>query len=154
MLVPGYIPYTGGNTVLDLIHLAGGLLPIADRAKIRLVRSFPKGSPARVLPVDYEEIAMGTDSSTNYAILPNDRLVVPRDPAYTMDKATAIKLSSEFGLKGAQASLDRDRSEDRSAEKSVYFGRKPSPPREDEATERSWSSVSARLKASWTSSSS
>ena len=72
-----------------MIHLAGGLLPIADRAKIRLVRSFPKGSPARVLPVDYEEITMGTDSSTNYPTLPNDRLVVPRDPAYTMDKATA-----------------------------------------------------------------
>jgi protein involved in polysaccharide export with SLBB domain len=76
--IPGRLPHTGGDTVLDVVQYAGGLLPTADKSRIRLIRSFPKGSPARVLPVDYEEIAMGTDSSTNYAILPNDRLVVPR----------------------------------------------------------------------------
>jgi polysaccharide biosynthesis/export protein len=75
---PGHICYTGGDTVLDLIQYAGGLLPTADKARVRLIRSFPKGSPAQVLPVNYEEIAMGTDSSTNYPMLPNDRLVVPR----------------------------------------------------------------------------
>ena len=75
---PDGLPYTGGDTVLDLVQYAGGLLPTADKSKIRLIRSYPKGSPARVLPVDYEEIAMGTDSSTNYAMLPNDRLVIPR----------------------------------------------------------------------------
>ena len=74
---PGSLPYTGGDTVLDLVQYAGGLLPSADKSRIRLIRSFPKGSPARVLPIDYEEITMGTDSSTNYAILPNDRLVIP-----------------------------------------------------------------------------
>jgi protein involved in polysaccharide export with SLBB domain len=132
VLLPGRIPYTGGDTVLDLIHHAGGLLPIADRVKIRLVRSFPKGSPTQILPVDYEELTMGTDSSTNYAILPNDRLVVPHDPSYKLDKASAVKLSSEFGLKGAQARLDRDSSDDRDSEKSIYFGRKPSPPRQVE----------------------
>jgi polysaccharide export outer membrane protein len=75
--VPGRLPYTGGDTVLDLLYYAGGLLRSADKAHIRLVRSFPKGSPPQVLPINCEEIAMGTDSSTNYAILPNDRLVVP-----------------------------------------------------------------------------
>jgi protein involved in polysaccharide export with SLBB domain len=78
VLLPGRLPYTGGDTVLDLVQDAGGLLPTADKGRIRLIRSFPQGSPTQVLPVDYEEIAMGTDSSTNYAILPNDRLVVPR----------------------------------------------------------------------------
>ncbi len=78
VVMPGRLPYTGGDTVLDLVQYAGGLLPTADKGRIRLIRTFPKGSPARVLPVNYEEIAMGTDSSTNYAILPNDRLVVPR----------------------------------------------------------------------------
>jgi protein involved in polysaccharide export with SLBB domain len=75
--IPGSLPYTGGDTVLDLIQYAGGLLPSADKARIRLIRSFPKGSPARVLPINYEEITMGTDASTNDAILPNDRLVIP-----------------------------------------------------------------------------
>jgi polysaccharide export outer membrane protein len=78
----GRMPVTGGETVLDAIHFAGGLLPSADQSKIRLIRSYPKGSPVQVLPINYEEVTMGTDSSTNYQILPNDRLVVPRDPAY------------------------------------------------------------------------
>jgi hypothetical protein len=37
-------------------------------------------SPAQSLPIDYEELTMGTDSSTNYHIFPNDRLVVPLNP--------------------------------------------------------------------------
>ena len=74
---PGRLPYTGGETVLDALQFAGGVLPSADRGKIRLIRSYPKGSPAQVLPINYEEITMGTDSSTNYKILPHDRLVVP-----------------------------------------------------------------------------
>ena len=78
--VPGRLPYTGNETVLDVIHFVNGLLSSADRSKIRLIRRFPKGSPVQVLPIDYEEITMGTDSSTNYQILPNDRLVVPRAP--------------------------------------------------------------------------
>jgi polysaccharide biosynthesis/export protein len=76
--IPGKLPYTGNDTVLDVIDYAGGLLPSADRSRIRLIRSFPKGSPVEVLPVDYDEVVMGTDSSTNYHFLPNDRLVVPR----------------------------------------------------------------------------
>jgi len=77
---PGRLPITGSDHVLDVIHYAGGLLPTADKSRIKLLRNFPKGSPVKVLPVDYEEIAMGTDSSTNYPIMPYDRLVVPRDP--------------------------------------------------------------------------
>jgi hypothetical protein len=77
-VIPGRLTYTGNDTVLDVIHYSGGLLPSADRSRIRLIRSFPKGSPVQVLPIDYEEIAMGTDSSTNYMLLPNDRLVIPR----------------------------------------------------------------------------
>jgi protein involved in polysaccharide export with SLBB domain len=76
---PGRIPFTGSERVLDVIHYAGGLLPSAHTGKIKLIRSFPKGSPVQVLPIDYEEITMGTDSSTNYEIMPFDRIVVPRD---------------------------------------------------------------------------
>jgi len=79
---PGRLPYTGNENVLDVIQFAGGLLPAADRSKVRLIRSYPKGSPVQVLPIDYEQVTMGTDASTNYKILPNDRLVIPRDPDY------------------------------------------------------------------------
>jgi polysaccharide biosynthesis/export protein len=77
VLLPNKLPYTGNETVLDVIHYAGGVLPSADRSKIRLIRSFPKGSPVEVLPINLDEVVMGTDSSTNHQILPNDRLVVP-----------------------------------------------------------------------------
>ncbi len=75
---PGRLPFTGSDRVLDVIHYAGGPLASADISKIKLIRSFPKGSPVQVLPIDYEEITMGTDSSTNYEIKPYDRIVVPR----------------------------------------------------------------------------
>lgn len=75
---PGSLPFTGGENVLDVIHFASGLTSAADQSKIRLIRSFPRGSPAQVMPIDYDEVVMGTDSSTNYQIMPNDRLVVPR----------------------------------------------------------------------------
>jgi polysaccharide biosynthesis/export protein len=84
---PGRIPYTGSETVLDVIHYASGIMPSADRSKIRLIRSVPKGSPVKVLPIDYEEITMGTDSSTNYQLLPGDRLVVPRNPNFKREAA-------------------------------------------------------------------
>ena len=71
------MPYTGNDTVLDAIHHGGGLLPSADRDAIRLVREYPPGSEIQVLPIDYEQIAMGTDRSTNYRMLPGDRLVAP-----------------------------------------------------------------------------
>ncbi len=77
---PGRLQFTGSERVLDVIHLSGGPLPSADRTKMKLIRSFPIGSPVQVLHIDYEEITMGTDSSTNYEIMPFDRIVVPRDP--------------------------------------------------------------------------
>jgi len=83
VMVAGKFAYTGNETVLDAIHCAAGLLPSADRSKVKLIRSYPRGSPVQVLPIDYEEVTMGTDASTNYQILPNDRLVIPRDPKYT-----------------------------------------------------------------------
>lgn len=113
--LPGRLPYTGGDTVLDVIQYAGGLLPTADKAQIRLIRSFPKGSPAQVLPINYGEVTMGTDSSTNYAMLPNDRLVIPR-----IESGPAVAASSEGGpsrdARASRASASR-------TAPSLYFNR-------------------------------
>jgi len=40
----------------------------------------PGDKSVHVFHVDYEEITGGTDSATNYPLVPGDRLVVPRDP--------------------------------------------------------------------------
>lgn len=85
----GRLPYTGNDYVLDAIHYSGGLLNTADRDAIRIIREYPPGSEIQVLPIDYEEITMGTDQSTNYRLLPGDRLVAPCVGASTKAKATA-----------------------------------------------------------------
>ncbi|QEH35904.1 ECF RNA polymerase sigma factor SigE [Aquisphaera giovannonii] len=74
---PDRFPVTGSESVLDAIHYAGGVLSWADRAGIKLVRSHPQGSAVQVLPIDYDQITMGADSSTNYQLMPGDRIVVP-----------------------------------------------------------------------------
>jgi polysaccharide export outer membrane protein len=88
---PGRFPFTGSERVVDVIHLAGGLLPEADRGRIKLIRSYPKASAAQILPVDYDEIMMGTDPRTNYEILPFDRLVVPGDALRPRSSSPARK---------------------------------------------------------------
>jgi RNA polymerase sigma factor (sigma-70 family) len=101
---PGRLPFTGGERVLDVIHFAGGVLRTADTSKIKLIRSYPKGSPVQVLPIDYEEVTMGTDPSTNYQILPSDRIVVPRSSSAAgwpakpaADAAGSIPVQSQSG---------------------------------------------------------
>lgn len=82
---PGRIVMTGNETVLDALNYAGGLMPTADPANIRLVRPAESiandGDRAAVLPVDYEAIVKRGDTTTNYQIFAGDRIVVYRDPA-------------------------------------------------------------------------
>jgi len=76
---PGRLPVTGSETVLDAINYAGGLLPAARDAKVRLVRPAPKGTDnEQVLPVDLDAIVQKADPTTNYQILPGDRIIVER----------------------------------------------------------------------------
>ena len=76
---PGRFAWTGNETVLDALHWAEGLTPEAAKDQVKLLRpSETPRTPARVLPVDYDQIMMGQDLTTNYRIWPGDRLVVPR----------------------------------------------------------------------------
>ena len=78
---PGKLPITGNETVLDAINYAGGLIPTASPQNIRLVRPAPPGACCeQVLPVNLSAIISGGDPTTNYQIMPGDRLVVYRDP--------------------------------------------------------------------------
>ncbi len=78
---PGRLTITGNETVLDAIQFAGGLLPTAAPQNIRLVRPAPPGACCdQVLPVNFSAIVNVGDATTNYQIMPGDRLVVYRDP--------------------------------------------------------------------------
>ena len=79
--VPGRLPITGNETVLDAINYAGGLIPTASTVNIRLVRPAPPGASCeQLLPVNYAAIINAGDTTTNYQMMPGDRLVVYRDP--------------------------------------------------------------------------
>jgi polysaccharide biosynthesis/export protein len=81
VLVPGKLPVTGNETVLDALQYAGGLLPTAAPNNIRLVRPAPPGACCEQnLPVNLSAITSGGDPTTNYQMMPGDRLVVYRDP--------------------------------------------------------------------------
>jgi polysaccharide export outer membrane protein len=78
---PGRLPVTGNETVLDAIQFAGGLIPTAAPQNIRLVRPAPPGACCeQILPVNLAAIMSGGDSTTNYQLMPGDRIVVYRDP--------------------------------------------------------------------------
>ena len=79
--VPGRLPITGNETVLDAINYAGGLIPTASPQNIRLVRPAPPGACCeQVLPVNLAAIISGGDPTTNYQLMPGDRIMVYRDP--------------------------------------------------------------------------
>ena len=81
VLIPGKLPITGNETVLDALEYAGGLMPTAAPRNIRLVRPAPPGACCeQLLPVNLAAITSGGDPTTNYQIMPNDRIVVYRDP--------------------------------------------------------------------------
>ncbi len=77
----GKFPITGNETVLDALNTAGGLIPTAAPQNIRLVRPAPPGACCeQKLPVNLAAIVSGGDTTTNYQLMPGDRLVVYRDP--------------------------------------------------------------------------
>ena len=79
--VPGRLPITGNETVLDAINYAGGLIPTASTVNIRLVRPAPPGACCeQLLPINYAAIVNAGDTTTNYQLMPGDRIVVYRDP--------------------------------------------------------------------------
>jgi polysaccharide export outer membrane protein len=81
VLITGKVPITGNETVLDAINYAGGLMPTAAPQNIRLVRPAPPGACCeQVLPVNLAAITSGGDPTTNYQLMPGDRIIVYRDP--------------------------------------------------------------------------
>jgi polysaccharide export outer membrane protein len=81
VLIPGKLPITGNETVLDALEYAGGLLPTAAPQNIQLVRPAPPGACCEQrLPVNLSAITNGGDPTTNYQLMPGDRIIVHRDP--------------------------------------------------------------------------
>lgn len=73
---PGFYPLIGRETVLDAILTAGGLSDRASKSNIVLTRASHPGDCRTVLPVCWNQIIQLGDSTTNYQIMPGDRIFV------------------------------------------------------------------------------
>jgi protein involved in polysaccharide export with SLBB domain len=88
------IPATGNETVLDAIGKIGGLPTVASKRRIWVARPAPAGqTPPQILPVNWDAIAQGANTTTNYQLLPYDRLYVMADPLVTTDTFLARLIS-------------------------------------------------------------
>jgi len=79
------VPSTGNETVLDAIAQIGGLQQTSS-TKMWISRPAPHGTNCdQVLPVDWKSVTAGGVTSTNYQLMPGDRLFVAEDRIVAMD---------------------------------------------------------------------
>src|SRR5262245_38001201 len=70
---------TGNETVLDAISLIDGLPPVSSKKHIWVARRNSNGGFDSMLPVDWIGITQRGSTSTNYQVLPGDRIYVQSD---------------------------------------------------------------------------
>lgn len=73
------IPVTGNDTVLDAISAVDGLSQVSS-AEMWVARPAPGGMGCeQIMPVDYNAIAHGGSTATNYQLMPGDRVFIASD---------------------------------------------------------------------------
>ncbi len=78
-------PITGNDTVLDAIAQIQGLTSISS-TKIWIARpGHTQGGCDQILPVDWIGLTQRGDATTNYQLLPGDRVYVAEDKLVTLD---------------------------------------------------------------------
>jgi len=77
-------PITGNETVLDAVSQIGGLDQVASK-RIWIARPTPNPDQVQVLPVSWEAITAQASASTNYQLLPGDRLFIAEDKLIAFD---------------------------------------------------------------------
>ena len=83
------VPITGNETVLDALSVVNGLSQVSS-TKVYIARPAPGGfGYQQILPVDYEGIAMGGSTATNYQIMPGDRVFIAEDGMTTFNNFLA-----------------------------------------------------------------
>ncbi len=81
-------PITGNETVLDAIAQINGLNEVSSK-RIWIARPSPSGQQAQILPVDWLAITEQASTSSNYQILPGDRLFIAEDKLVAFDTSLA-----------------------------------------------------------------
>ena len=94
-------PVTGHETVLDGISLIGGLQLFSSPKRIWVARrtTGPTLGENR-LPVDWKGITQAADPTTNYQVMPGDRIYVKADPVHRFNNNLAKWLEAPKQLLG------------------------------------------------------
>ncbi len=101
-------PITGNETVLDALAAAAGLGSSSNPRRVWVARPSPEHSGRdQILPVDYLAIVRHGDPSTNFQLLPGDRVYVAEDRLSTLETVVGqltqpIERIFGFTLLGAQ----------------------------------------------------
>ncbi|MFH1269336.1 MAG: polysaccharide biosynthesis/export family protein [Planctomycetota bacterium] len=77
-------PVTGNETVLDAIAQINGLEQVSSK-RIWIARPTPVPGEVQVLPVSWEAITAQASASTNYQVLPGDRVFIAEDKLVALD---------------------------------------------------------------------
>ncbi len=77
-------PVTGNETVLDALAQINGISQLASKSHIWIARPTPNGCD-QILPVHWNEITGDGATSTNYQVLPGDRVYLAADKFYAAD---------------------------------------------------------------------
>ncbi|MBI2478181.1 MAG: polysaccharide biosynthesis/export family protein [Planctomycetia bacterium] len=86
------MPITGNETVLDAISQINGLERVSSK-QMWVARPSHEPHLVQVLPVDWCAITQAADTSTNYQMLPGDRLFVAEDKLISLDTQLAKVLA-------------------------------------------------------------
>ena len=83
------LPITGNETVLDAIGQINGLSQVSSK-KIWIARPAPhQFGCQQILPIEWDAIAQGAQTATNYQLLPGDRLYIAEDELLTFTNVVA-----------------------------------------------------------------
>lgn len=85
-------PITGNDTVLDAIANINGLTQVSSK-KIWIARPSPDHSGLQVLPVDWQSVTAYGGTTTNYQLMPGDRVFVAEDHLVAADTRLAKLLA-------------------------------------------------------------
>ncbi len=86
------LPITGNETVLDAIAEAAGVFCgelSCVVSRIWISRPAPEGAGHQLLPVNWKAVTALGDTSTNYQIMPGDRVYVAAYPLTALDNSMA-----------------------------------------------------------------
>ncbi|PQO28972.1 polysaccharide biosynthesis/export family protein [Blastopirellula marina] len=85
-------PVTGNDTVLDAISNVNGLEQVSSK-RIWVARPTPFVDEVQILPVDWKGITAQASTTTNYQLMPGDRVFIAEDKVIAFDNALAKTLA-------------------------------------------------------------